>query len=223
MRLHMFVICNSMNLILIKSYIQIKGLAIHLPSFPFPTLHFPLSKLHRKILKKNKNLTLKEKITRIFIHVCIRPKLSPERRPRPSGPTTPPAGPQPNHVPSRWSNRSHQPTTSTSHRRGRGREAARPEESGSDVVHDASGEGAPELGVAGGGAAPRVRLLQAGLPLHPHRHGDLQPRRRRHSLPAPLHHRQGDSQESEHHQPQGSPSRPLRFLASPLGSIPRPR
>ena len=33
----------------------------------------------------------------------------------------------------------------------------------------------------------------------------------RHSLPAPLHHRQGDPQEPEHHQPQGSPSGPFVF------------
>jgi hypothetical protein len=75
--------------------------------------------------------------------------------------------------------------------RARGRRPAIGGEAGSgrrDGVHHARGEGSAELGVDGGGAAPRVRLLQAGLPRHPLHNGDLQPRRRRDPRPAPRQH-----------------------------------
>ncbi|RWW32811.1 hypothetical protein GW17_00002498, partial [Ensete ventricosum] len=49
------------------------------------------------------------------------------------------------------------------------------------------GEGSSELGEPRGGLEVDDQLLQNGLLIIPRRDGDLQPRRRRHRLPAPLH------------------------------------
>jgi len=71
-------------------------------------------------------------------------------------------------------------------------------------VHTAEREGSTELGESGRSEAPGVRFLQGRMPIPTKCHGNLQPARRRHRVPAPFNHRLRDPQELPRHRSQGT-------------------